>query len=173
MSADLTPALAKRQAATLRDQIKFAGLRSPPRDMLSFDDLPMEGAEGAEGAESAEEVVSARVATTPADPAERVRAFVQSLDAVEGELYHLLTPEERRRVRLATCPPHGAAERAVQSDPMTSVLGCAAAAACAGALAALLLAPDHHHAAPSGFRGPSSTGARAVERLVSYVNGPR
>ena len=116
------------------------------------------GSEGSR-AVAAEAPVSARAAVP--DTNKTVRDIFKAFEEVEGEFYAHLTPEERQRIRVATCLP---SQRTIHAHPVSAITTSSIAAILIGFMAGLVL-----RGSPGVYRGPSSTARRAVDTLVGYV----
>lgn len=119
------------------------------------------------------EVVSARAAAPESgkDDADEttVRQLLAAIDAMDGGLYHLTTPYERARVRRATCPPNASLERALQTNPTSSLLASSLLAVAAGVLLGAMMSPRVREPVGYAMRGATSASTRAVERMLEYA----
>lgn len=177
---ELSSARAARSANRMIHEVQHTTrLARPPRaDPPAWSrDAPPTDEEAA--VEEAPAVVSARPAAAappPADAATTAATLWAAFLEVETELYLHLDTEQRRRLRLATCPPHGVVERTVQSGPLSSLATAALAAACLGAVLAAATMPAAAPRRPGALAyraveaaATSSTCRRAVDRMVDFL----
>jgi hypothetical protein len=146
-----------------RDLERTSKMRHPPRP-----EPPLFARGEAAHAEQrderkSEEYSSARRADTEdaakQTDAEVARNIVVALDSLQGTFYSHTTPEERARVRRATCPP--STPQAFYTDPVFSLAVTFLLALVAGALSARSTATP--------FRGAQLDCRNAVERMVRFA----
>lgn len=133
---------------------------------------PLSARESTLADEGGDEPKKAAAKPPPDDEATVVRGVVAAVDGLrEGALHAHTTDAERRRLRLATCPPAAALERSVQGDVATSLATVALLAGCAGLLAGCL-ASSSRAVAPSPAAAPRASSAasqRVARDMARYA----
>lgn len=133
--------------------------------------LPLSARESTLEEEEGEErpaALSARVADEMIDERRTVENIVKAIEAVGDHLYFYTTPEQRKMIRRATCPPGRVSlEGAVTSNPMTSISSSTLLSIAIGIfVGSMLLSSDRKG---HDRRDPYCGSNRAVDRLLSYA----
>lgn len=114
------------------------------------------------------------------DPAGRVRTAMETILDSQEDLYYYTTPQERAKIRQATCPPRATIERSLQANPLasfaTSSLFAIGVGVLLGTLASSML-PSAATTRTGRMRGilsaplasASSATQRTVDRMLSYA----
>lgn len=105
------------------------------------------------------------------DEAGTVRNILDAIDQVGDHLYMYTTPEERARIRRATCPSNANFERALHSNPTSSLLSTSVLAVGTGVLLGCMLSGKGTSERTYGNANPtiSSTVRRTIDRMLSYA----
>ena len=100
-------------------------------------------------------------------PPPTVQDVLHAIERLGTDFYAQSTPMERIQVRRATCPSDAAIERAVHTNPHSSLLTTSLVALAIGVLVGTMLAPnDRYRGAADSI---SATSKRAVDRMLRYA----
>lgn len=102
------------------------------------------------------------------DHATAVRGVIDAIDSMGDSLYVFTTPEERVRIRQATCAPTSPFERTLHTHPTSSLLSSSLLAVGVGVLLGSMISGSSSR---DGYvlRGVSSASRRAVDRMLEYA----
>ena len=97
-----------------------------------------------------------------------VRDILDAIDSVGDSLYTFTTPEERVRIRQATCAPRSTVEWTIHTNPTSSLLSTSLLAIGAGVfIGSMISRPSFSQG--NVLRGISSTSQRTVDRMLEYA----